>query len=315
MHTIKVLFTAIGSIGTRHIRNLSKICDERNIQLIADAMRKTDRILPNDLSIIIRNQYYSFEEINEIYDIVFITDETAQHFESIKRLKSQCNHMFIEKPLFESTVHSLEEIKPDKSNVYYVAAPIRFTKYYQMLQQVISENKVFAARVIFSSYMPDWQKGRDYRKSFRTKQSLGGGVDIDSLHEIDYIISLFGTPEKVSRHAGHFSDLEMDACDIADYIFEYSDKLVQLQLDYFGRFNNRRVEMFCRDDVVICDFNKKELLFQRAGIAKYFGPDDNFYYDEMQYFLNLTTDPENYVNINPVEAAYHTLGIAKGQII
>lgn len=315
MQTIKVLFTAVGSIGTRHVHNLSRICAEKGIRLVADTMRKTNRLLPDDLKDIIRNQFYSFDEINENYDIAFITDETALHFHSIRQLKDRCRHMFIEKPIFESVLYSLDEIKPDASSVYYVAAPIRFTKYFGILQQIVKEKQVFAARVIFSSYMPDWQKGRDYRKSFRTKQDLGGGVDIDSLHEIDYIIALFGMPEKVSRHAGHFSDLEMDACDIADYIFEYKDKLVQLQIDYFGRCNNRRVELFCQDDVVICDFNKKELLMQKEGTTRSFKPDDDFYYDEMKYFLNMVVAPENYVNINPVEMAYRTLGIAKGQIL
>lgn len=315
MNTIKILFTAVGSIGTRHIRNLSQICREGNICMIVDVMRKTDRILPDDLQEIIRNQYRSYDEINENYDIAFITDETAQHFESITRLKNRCKHMFIEKPIFESVEYPLGEIQPNSGSVYYVAAPIRFTKYFQTLQQVISEQQVFAARVIFSSYMPDWQKGRDYRKSFRTKQDHGGGVDIDSLHEIDYIIALFGIPWKMSRHVGHFSDLEMDACDLADYIFEYRDKLVQLQLDYFGRCNNRRVELFCKDDVAICDFNRKELLMQKTGTVKKFGPDDSFYYDEMKYFLSLVMNSEKYVNINPIETAYQTLSIAKGWIV
>ena len=315
MNTIKVLFTAVGSIGMRHIRNLSQICREDDICLIADVMRKTDRILPDDVKKMIRNQYRSYDEISENYDIAFVTDETARHFESITRLKERCKHMFIEKPIFESTEHSLEEIQPDHDSVYYVAAPIRFTNYFRTLQQVVSEQQVFAARVIFSSYMPDWQKGRDYRQSFRTKESLGGGVDIDSLHEIDYIIALFGVPRKMSRHAGHFSDLEMDACDLADYIFEYKDKLVQLQLDYFGRCNNRRVELFCKNDVAICDFNKKELLMQKAGAIKKFGPDDNFYYEEMKYFLGLVMNSERCVNINPIETAYRTLSIAKGRII
>lgn len=315
MQKLKVIFTAIGSIGTRHINNLFSICQSQNISLTADVIRKTNRLLPENLKQIIRNQYYSFQDIEDAYDIAFITDETALHFNSIKELKGCCRHMFIEKPVFENMRYSVKEIMPDDSSIYYVAAPIRFTNYFSRLQQAVRTSKVYAARVIFSSYMPDWQKGRDYRKSFRTAEEKGGGVDIDSLHEIDYVKALFGLPEKISRHAGHFSNLEMDACDIADYIFEYKDKLVQIQLDYFGRANNRRMELFCDDEVIICDFNRKELIRQKAGTCENFGPDDGFYYDEMKYFIDLISSPEGKENINPIQKAYQTLGLAKGEII
>ena len=47
------------------------------------------------------------------------------------------------------------------------------------------------------------------------------GVDIDSLHEIDYMKSLFGLPKSINLKVGKYSNLEMEACDIATYIFEY----------------------------------------------------------------------------------------------
>ena len=314
MKQLKVLFTAVGSIGTRHLGNLAALCAEREIELTADVMRQTERALPEELAKLIRCQYRSFDEVTESYDAAFITNETARHFSSIQRLRGQCRHMFIEKPIFEDIHHSLDDIRPEKGSVYYVAAPIRFSNYFRLLQREVQAQPVYAARVIFSSYMPNWQKGRDYRRSFRTKASLGGGVDIDSLHEIDYITALFGVPQKVSRHAGHFSHLEMDACDIADYIFEYEDKLVQLQIDYFGRANNRRTELFCKDEVIVCDFNRKELLRQCAGTSEAFGPDDRFYPDEMAYFLDLISDPAHTVNINPIDKAFQTLALAKGTI-
>lgn len=318
MKTLKVLFTAVGSIGTRHLVNLMRICNEQGIELVVDVMRRSDRVLPQELSRCIRNQYRSLLEIEDGYDIVFITEATATHFESMRHMRARARHMFIEKPIFENTSYRLADVMPSDKSVYYVAAPIRFSQYYRQLKEIASSKKVFAARVIFSSYMPSWQKGRDYRESFRTKASEGGGVDIDSLHEIDYVSALFGMPRSLSRHAGHFSNLEMDACDIADYIFEYDDKLVQLQLDYFGRVNNRRIEFFCEDDVVVCDFNAKSTTYQSSGDVVFFGPDDMFYYDEMNYFIGLIEDADKgehlIENINPVDRAFRTLGLAKGEI-
>ena len=44
-----VLFTAVGSIGTRHVGNLSKVCKQIGIDLNIDVCRYTDRVLDNDL--------------------------------------------------------------------------------------------------------------------------------------------------------------------------------------------------------------------------------------------------------------------------
>ena len=220
-----VLFTGVGSIGTRHVGNLTKVCEEKGIDLNIDVMRYTERPLSDDLKVMIRNEIRSDGELASSYDAVFITDETKTHYTNIMKYKSICKHMFIEKPIFEGADYNLDDIRPeDKDFVYYVAAPIRFTDYYKRLKSIVDDNEVYSARIIFSSYMPNWQKGRDYTKSFRCFTDRGGGVDIDSLHDIDYMTALFGQPKDVKRVAGKYSNLQMEACDIATYIFDYGDK-------------------------------------------------------------------------------------------
>lgn len=162
--------------------------------------------------------------------------------------------------------------------------------------------------------MPSWQPGRDYRKSFRCFNDRGGGVDVDLLHEIDYMIYLFGKPQKVHRVAGKYSHLEMDACDLATYIFEYDDKVVEMHLDYFGRVRNRQTELYAEDDVVVVDFNKQSCELKVKEEVEHYGADDHFYQDEMAYFLNLYLSKGKMENINTPEMAYETLRITKGLI-
>ena len=52
---MKVIFTAAGSIGSRHIRNLSAICQEMNIPVEIDVIRMTDRVLPDDIKVLVKN--------------------------------------------------------------------------------------------------------------------------------------------------------------------------------------------------------------------------------------------------------------------
>lgn len=312
---MKVLFTAAGSIGSRHITNLYNLCLKSGEPLIIDVIRNSDRILPTDIKSKIRNEIRCEDNLDDQYDVVFITDETKTHYKNIIHYRDLCKHMFIEKPIFDSIDYNIDDIKPlSKDNVYYVACPIRFTNYYKQLKQLSVDHNIFSVRIIFSSYMPEWQPGRDYRKSFRCFNERGGGVDIDLLHELDYAIDIFGIPEKVVRVAGKFSNLEMDACDLASYILEYKDKLIEIHLDYFGRIRNRQSELYTDNDVIVVDFNKHNCEFKVSGIIEEYEIDNKFYQDEMEYFYNLIHSKGTLMNINTPEKAFETLKITKGLI-
>lgn len=309
---MKVLFTGAGSIGSRHIKNLTDVCNSKRIPLEIDVIRYSERILPDEIKSLVCREIRNDSDLRDEYDVLFVTDETKSHYDNILKYKQRCHHMFIEKPILDDVNYDLDQIRPDNNSIYYVACPIRFSNYYQEIKKIVNENEIYSARIIFSSYMPNWQKGRDYRKSFRCSVARGGGVDIDSLHEIDYMTSLFGYPDKVCRVAGKYSGLEMDACDIATYIFTYKDKLVEMHLDYFGRTNNRRIELFAKDDVIVIDFNKQTVEKQLAGTKITYERDDQFYQKEMDYFVTLIQSDGKMENINPVDNAFMSLKIAKG---
>lgn len=312
---MKVLFTGIGSIGSRHVKNLSKICFERNIDLTIDVIRLSDRQLSSEIKSLIRREIRSDELLDSHYDVVFITDITKTHFSNILKYRGICDSMFIEKPIFECPNYPLTDITPNnRQGEYYVAAPMRFSKYYKELEKCVKNNLVYSSRIIFSSYMPDWQKERDYTKSFRCSLEQGGGVDIDLLHEIDYMVGLFGLPQNVHRVAGKYSHLVMEACDLATYIFEYDDKLVEMHLDYFGRKRTRKAEFYTKNDTIVVDFNGETCESQIQKSLTNYGPECDFYVEEMKYFIDLILSEGKIKNINPPSLAYKSLELAKGLI-
>lgn len=308
---MKVLFTGVGSIGSRHIRNISFLCEQRGVELTIDVIRKSNRILPEDISSMIRHQIWDNKGLDSHYDVLFITDETSTHYDNIKKYQDICDSMFIEKPIFDKTDYAESELKAlEASHMCYVAAPMRFSRYYEKMKQEVDFNKIYSARIIFSSYMPSWQPGRDYTKSFRCFNDRGGGVDIDLLHEVDYMVSLFGFPTQLHRVVGKFSHLQMDACDLATYIFEYSDKLVELHLDYFGRKRTRKIELFAEKDTIVIDFNATIVEHMETGKLENYGTECDFYREEMAYFLDLLAGKVE--NINPPTFAYNILKLTKG---
>ena len=308
---MKVLFTAAGSIGSRHIKNLTDICNERNIPIEIDVLRKTNRVLPDEIGKLVHEELRDRQPIG-YYDIGFITSETKAHYDEIRSVGMHCQHLFIEKPVFDNIEYDVKDIQPPDGSVYYVACPIRFSRYFVEIKKQVDFNEVYSARMIFSSYMPNWQKGRDYRKSFRCFIERGGGVDIDSLHEIDMMTALFGLPKTVLQISGKYSNLDMEACDLSTSVFAYNDKVVEMHLDYFGRVNNRRTELFCRDDVITIDYNERSVIKQVEDVKESYGADDQFYQDEMRYFLDLIQSEGRIENINPVRRAFVNLKLAKG---
>ena len=50
--------------------------------------------------------------------------------------------------------------------------------------------KVFNINIISNSYLPKWRK-RDYRTSYSSSKSQGGGVLLDLSHELDYLTWIF----------------------------------------------------------------------------------------------------------------------------
>ena len=310
---LKIFFTAMGSIGARHLKNIVHLGEEYGISIIADTFRETKRVLPEDVARHIRKEIRVLEEVDEIYDIIFITDITSTHYKNINLLKNKCRHMFIEKPIFEVAKYDLQSIYPKTNQIFYVAAPIRFTDTVRYVKEFVSTHKIYAARMICSSYMPNWQKGRDYRKSFRTDEERGGGVDIDSVHEVDYMVDVFGMPKDVKCVTGKFSNLEMTACDIATWLFEYKDMVVELHVDYFGRFENRKIELYYDEDVLVADIFEKEVIFQRTGEKISFDKNVDHYYREMRYFLDMVLQGNAEKNINTINKAYDILKLAKGE--
>jgi predicted dehydrogenase len=57
--------------------------------------------------------------------------------------------------------------------------------------------KAVSARLQVGHYLPDWHPEEDYRQSYSAIKSMGGGVILDSIHELDYIRWLIGEINEV----------------------------------------------------------------------------------------------------------------------
>ncbi|MDR2457586.1 MAG: gfo/Idh/MocA family oxidoreductase [Clostridiales Family XIII bacterium] len=290
---MKLLFCGIGSIAKRHIRNIEELDKED----FFDEKPLIDKL----------HYPYNFSELKD-YTAIFITNPTSEHYKTLINLLRFSDNFFIEKPVFD--IYDIKKYKEVifKGKTVYVAAPLRYSAPIQWIKDNIKINEIISMRIISSSYLPLWRKGTDYRKTYSAIKKLGGGVELDLIHEWDYLIYLFGIPEKVKSFKRKISNLEIDTNDIAAYIAEYKNMIVELHLDYFGRVPRRQIEIFTNDDLILIDLIKGSVKFLKNKKVIRFNTDRNdMHKKELASFFNIIAGKEK--NENDIKKAIETMKI------
>lgn len=308
---MKICMVGLGSMGARHLRNLPDVLAARGIPFQIDAFRNSDRELSADIQGLLTNQYFDEAKLPDDYDVAFICSPTSEHSKSIRMMLPRAKHLFIEKPVFVNCDEG-SDIPFRMGHIYYVACPLRYSRLLITLRDMLQGKKVFSARVISSTYLPDWRPNTDYRKIYSANAKLGGGVELDMIHEWDYVCWLFGFPQEVSAFVGKVSNLETDSNDAAVYIGKYPDKLVSVYLDYFGNPWKREIELYTSDGIMVADLTKQEIRLLKDGTVLECPEDrDTMQKRELGCFFDIIDGKCE--NTNSIETAIKTLSVAKGE--
>ena len=99
MPSLTALFVGLGSIGTRHLQNLTELCEKRGLTLRADALRSDPtRPLRPGAAERLCAQFTDPADPAALprYDLVFITNPTSLHADALRRLRGRAGAFFIE---------------------------------------------------------------------------------------------------------------------------------------------------------------------------------------------------------------------------
>ncbi|WP_279123308.1 Gfo/Idh/MocA family protein [Holdemania filiformis] len=308
---LHIAFWGYGSIAKRHIRNLSSILQERKQEYQIDVFRHSfQEIKESDIKKIVNEVYAENVIIEKRYDILFVTNPTSLHFETVKRCVPYTRHMFIEKPVFQKVDEKIETLGLLENSVYYVACPLRYTSVLQYVKNNIALDTVFSVRAISSSYLPDWRPGTDYRNTYSAHKNMGGGVAIDLIHEWDYLTAMFGFPKQVLYAGGRFSGLNIDSDDLAAYIGVYDGRIIELHLDYFGRKTKRELLLYTANEMILANLINSKISFLQSGKIVDLKEDrDEFQKRELHHFLDIVEGKCE--NDSTIEHGLQVLKIAK----
>lgn len=310
---MNLAFVGMGSIGKRHFRNVTAYLKQRGTPFSIDVYRSGQGgHLDEDISKSIREELPLDSGISRQYDAVFITNPTSLHYETLRQFSQTARAAFIEKPVFDTPDISLEALNLPETGIYYVACPLRYHPVISYVQDHIPLDTVYAARAISSSYLPDWRPGTDYRLCYSAHQDMGGGVDIDLIHEWDYLTHMFGPVRTGFAIRDRLSALEIDSCDIAVYIAQTERVSIELHLDYFGRKSIRQLQLLLPEDTVDCDLLAGTIRWQVSGKQiQLDSPRDGYQLAEIRHFFDILEG--RCPNDSDIPGALRVLRYARGQ--
>lgn len=300
---MKILIVGLGSIAKKHIDAIRQVCPHVEIY----ALRSTRNAIPYSGVIDI---YEPDERLKE-FKFAIISNPTSLHARTISDLLKYRIPLFIEKPVVDSLEYSelINEVK-NLEIPTYVACNLRFLGCLRFIKDHLRKNpshRINEVNVYCGSYLPDWRPGLDYKKCYSAIPELGGGVNIDLIHELDFTCWIFGWPKSTFAICRNVSSLDIRAFDYANYTLIYPDFTVSVVLNYYRRDYKRTIEIVFEDETWSVDLKSNTVIAN--GIEIFRGNDGilDTYRSQMEYFLHCLNTGE--LIENDIESAYKTLNI------
>ena len=301
---MNILIVGLGSIARKHIAAIRTLAPDARIYGLRSSKDAPKVEGVTDL--------YGLDDAGIKFDFAIISNPTSHHATTIRELIGLNIPLFIEKPVFgDLNNENLVETVESSGILNYVACNLRFLDSIRFLHDYIAshpDRRVNEVNVYCGSYLPDWRPGTDYRKCYSAIPELGGGVNIDLIHDIDYVYWIFGKPEKTVSVCRNVSSLDIRAVDYANYTLLYPRFTASVILNYYRRDYKRTIEVVFYDDTWLADL-KENTITDSSGATVFKGMNtpQETYLNQMEYFLDLIKNGDRAENT--VNEAYNVLKI------
>ena len=190
---VKIAIVGVGGMGTVHYSNYKHI---ENCKVVASVgTTEADRQRADEWGIPI---FESIDEMlsNEEIDVIDVCTPTFLHKEHVLCGIRGGKNVICEKPIALSVDDAREMLhEAEEKGVHiYIGQVLRFFKEYQVLEELVKSGeygKVLDAHFVRLSACPRWNQG-----GWMFDKEKSGQLPFDlHIHDLDYIVSLFGKPD------------------------------------------------------------------------------------------------------------------------
>ena len=295
---MKALVIGCGSIGRRHVSNL--IASSR-IESVIVCTRNQDCLKDIDAGDKVET-IASLETVEA--DFAIIANDTDKHLETALRLAGMGMDLFIEKPLSHNTdnIDLLKDMAEAKGIRISLGYNLRFLGIMEQIKELLSKSslgKLYFAKIEVGQYLPLWREGTDYRNSYSVSADRGGGVALDLSHELDYMRYFFGEPLSWKVVRAKAGDLEMNAEDIFEGIYNFDGGFTcNVHMDCLQKNAKRYIRIEGEKGSIFCDLISKELRLSIDTAETVINNKNMFdmnktYIDELDHFMDVVENRSN----------------------
>ena len=263
---MKALVVGLGSIGTRHLNNLSALGVSQ-----LSALRTRNHSVRGDIPASV-SFFFDYDEILENPpDIVVIANPTSMHSSyAEKAIKAGC-HVYLEKPVSDNLddADRLLELMKNKDNAVQVGCQLRCHPQLLKIKDWVHSGKLGAVHSVVADvgeYLPDWHPWENYSESYAARRDLGGGAILTMIHEIDYLHWIFGPLSVQHALGGKRTSLEINVEDTVLLTLKSEDEIpIHLRMDYWRRPPERTLSIVGDKAQIFWDYHTKELRIFSKG--------------------------------------------------
>ena len=293
---LRVLVVGCGSIGRRHLANLSS--------LSVVEISATDPSEPRRRKASEETGATTFPTLEDALatqpDAVFVATPTHMHVEHALAAAQAGAHLFIEKPLSHSLegVEELAYVCDKKELITMVGCNMRFHHGPSTLKRIAEDGvlgDLVSGAFHFGQYLPDWRPQQDYRLTYSARQAEGGGIVLDGIHELDAARWLMGDIQQIFCLGGKRSSLKIDVEDCVDMLADHGGRASHVHLDYIQPRYSRFYQLVGLEGTATWDLVEGRVDVSSRGRepTRYEAPTgytlNQMYVDEVEHFIDRVT--------------------------
>tara|TARA_B100000287_G_C20568348_1_gene755473 strand:- start:14 stop:1006 length:993 start_codon:yes stop_codon:yes gene_type:complete len=287
----RIVIFGFGSIGRKYVRLIKKFFP--NIEVFIISSRNINIYKESNL---IDGNYIDHSNIKELNpDGVIIASPATNHLSDALNCLDLNIPILIEKPLSNSlkNVNNFKKKILEKKSKILIGYVLRYSSNANIFKENISNpnlGDLLFAKVICSSYLPNWRPGQDYRRTVSSSLKYGGGVLLELSHEIDYANWFFGPFLKVQAILKNSGTLDIDVEDTADLILTNNKGMnVVIHLDFCSRYPTRKCKLYGSKSTMNLDFLDKKLEIVNPKLETLLSnkedDSDNMFVNQLRCFL------------------------------